>query len=47
MACHQLDGMFSLLDPALPTCVEVVASSVQNGETYPVQSVDPMAVRQG
>jgi predicted dehydrogenase len=39
MACHQLDGMFWLLDPAPPTSVEVVASSVQNDETYPVQSV--------
>jgi predicted dehydrogenase len=39
MACHQLDGMFWLLDPDPPTKVEVMAASECNGETYPKQQV--------
>ena len=39
MGCHQLDGMFWLLDPDPPASVEVLAASKSNRETYPSQSV--------
>ena len=39
MGCHQLDGMFWLLDPDPPTTVELVASSEFNGDSYPKQAV--------
>jgi predicted dehydrogenase len=39
MGCHQLDGMFWLLDPDPPTTVQVVAASASNGDSYPKQSV--------
>jgi predicted dehydrogenase len=39
MGCHQLDGMFWLMDPDPPTKVELMAASEFNGDSYPKQTV--------
>jgi predicted dehydrogenase len=39
MGCHQLDGMFWLLESDPPTKVELLAASEFNGDSFPKQTV--------